>query len=159
AEALADLQQRVRSTPGDAKLRTFLFQLLAVTGQWDRALAQLDMAGQLDPGALPVVQMYRDAIQAEAPGAGRVPGRRPPGGFGEPERGGARRLEALKCAGEGREPQAAALRAQALEQAPALSGRVVTAATPASGDEPPAGDPFEWIADADSRLGPMIEAV
>jgi type VI secretion system protein ImpE len=159
AEALADLQQRVRATPGDAKLRTFLFQLLAVYGQWDRALAQLDMAGQLDPAALAMVQMYRDAIRAEALRGEMFAGRRTPVVFGEPESWVALMLEALKCSGEGREPQAAELRAQALEQAPALSGRVVTASTPASGDEPPAGEPFEWIADADSRLGPMIEAV
>src|SRR5262245_23656837 len=159
AETLADLQQRVRQSPGDAKLRTFLFQLLAVNGQWDRALAQLDMAGQLDPAALAMVQTYRDAIQAEALRAEMFTGRRTPVVFGEPEPWVALMLEALKCSGEGREPQAAELRAQALEQAPAVSGRLVTAATPTSGDEPPAGDPFAWLADADSRLGPLVEAV
>ena len=38
-EALAAAQAQVRQHPQDAKLRTMLFQLLAVTGQWARAVA------------------------------------------------------------------------------------------------------------------------
>ena len=37
-EALAALQSEVRNQPADAKLRTFLFQLLCVLGQWERAM-------------------------------------------------------------------------------------------------------------------------
>ena len=62
ADTLAELQQRIRSAPGDASLRTFLFQLLSVTGNWERALAQLGVAGELDAGAIAMVQTYRDAI-------------------------------------------------------------------------------------------------
>jgi len=36
--ALARLQEDVRARPADAKLRNFLFQLLCVVGQWERAL-------------------------------------------------------------------------------------------------------------------------
>src|SRR5204863_965762 len=52
ADALKRLQERVREKPQDAKLRTFLFQLLCVLGQWDRAQAQLELCGQLDHGTL-----------------------------------------------------------------------------------------------------------
>ncbi len=55
--ALKALQEQVKKSPIDAKLRIFLFQLLAVNGQWKRAQAQLELAGQLDseaePGAEP----------------------------------------------------------------------------------------------------------
>ena len=51
------------------------------------------------------------------------------------------------------------MRAEALEQAPAIAGRVVTAADAPQGDAPPEGTPFEWLADADSRLGPILEAI
>ncbi|MBS1173150.1 MAG: impE, partial [Proteobacteria bacterium] len=44
AAALKLLQDQVRARPGDAKLRVFLFQLLCVLGQWERALNQLDTA-------------------------------------------------------------------------------------------------------------------
>ena len=43
AAALAHLQEQVRAKPADARLRIFLFQLLCVTGQWDRALNQLSV--------------------------------------------------------------------------------------------------------------------
>lgn len=46
--ALASLQDAVRGNPDDAKLRTFLFQLLCVMGDWKRAVAQLKLCAQLD---------------------------------------------------------------------------------------------------------------
>jgi type VI secretion system protein ImpE len=159
AENLSELQARVRQSPGDARLRTFLFQLLAVVGQWDRALTQLGVAGDLDPGALAMVQTYRDALKAEALRAEVFAGRRTPVVFGEPEPWVALVLEALQRTAHGQHDKAAALRAEAFEQAPATAGRIVTAAMESTGDEPPAGERFAWIADADSRLGPMLEAV
>ena len=42
--------EQVRSEPANAKLRVFLFQLLCVNGDWDRALSQLNVAGELDAG-------------------------------------------------------------------------------------------------------------
>ena len=157
-EALAALQLRVRKAPGDGSLRNFLFQLLAVMGQWDRALTQLGVAGELDAGAIAMVQTYRDAVQAEALRADVFAGRRAPVVFGEPAPWVALMLEALKLSGEGHHAKAAELRAKALEDAPATPGHIVTAAHAPAGDAPPAGDAFEWLADADSRLGPMFEA-
>jgi type VI secretion system protein ImpE len=161
AETLAELQNRVRTQPGDAKLRTFLFQLLSVMGQWDRAINQLGVAGELDVSALAMVQMYREALKCEALRADVFAGRRSPVVFGDPEPWVALVIEALKLSAEGRHEQAATLRAQAFEQAPATSGKLLTAAAEAAatGDDRPAGEPFEWIADADSRLGPILEAV
>jgi type VI secretion system protein ImpE len=65
AEALKLLQEQVRSRPQDAKLRVFLFQLLCVLGQWERALTQLDTAAGLDASALAMREMYREAIRCE----------------------------------------------------------------------------------------------
>ena len=42
----------------------FLFQLLGVMGQWERAATQLKVAAELDP-AMPMVQTYREAIRCE----------------------------------------------------------------------------------------------
>lgn len=159
AETLQELQQRVRQSPGDARLRTFLFQLLAILGQWDRSLAQLGVAGELDAGTLAMVQTYREALKCEALRAEVFAGRRSPVLFGDPAPWMALVLEALKRSAEGRHERAAELRAEAFEAAPAAAGRAVTAAMAPQGDEPPAGEPFEWLADADSRIGPMLEAV
>lgn len=145
-EALARLQEQVRAAPADPKLRVFLFQLLCVLGRWDRALAQLQVAGDLDAGALAMVQTYREAIRCEALRGEVFAGLRSPLVFGEPEQWLALLLEALRLAAEGRYDEASGLRAQAFDAAPATAGTLD-------------GQPFEWIADADGRLGPVLEAV
>jgi type VI secretion system protein ImpE len=55
-------------------------------------------------------------------------------------------LQALKLTGEGHLAQAAQLRAQALDAAPTSAGTLN-------------GARFEWLADADSRIGPCFELV
>ena len=57
--AAADSRQ-----PGRCQAARFLFQLLAVQGQWDRALTQLNMAGEMDAAHLAMVQTYREAFAA-----------------------------------------------------------------------------------------------
>src|SRR5512134_3399538 len=83
--ALLQLQEEVRARPADAKLRVFLFQLLCVLGQWERALKQLDVAATLDPGALAMAQTYREAIRCELVRAEVFKGKKSPLLFGEPE--------------------------------------------------------------------------
>jgi type VI secretion system protein ImpE len=66
AAALAHLQEQVRAKPADPRLRIFLFQLLCVLGQWERALNQLDVASGLDTEALAMAKTYGDAVRCEA---------------------------------------------------------------------------------------------
>src|SRR3954469_4055419 len=146
AAALVHLQERVRANPSDSRLRIFLFQLLCVTGQWDRALTQLGVASNLDPEAMAMAQTYGDAVRWEAIRDGVFAGRKSPLIFGEPEQWLALLIEALLVAGRGELERSAELRALAFEVAPAPAGAVD-------------GRPFEWIADADSRLGPVLEAI
>lgn len=145
-QALRALQARVREAPADASLRVFLFQLLAVLGSWDRARTQLDVAGELDASALGMVAVYRQALLAEGLRAEVFAGRRTPVVFGEPEEWVALMFEALRLTALGRDAESQAARARAFDAAPATPGRID-------------GEPFEWIADADPRLGPMLEAV
>jgi type VI secretion system protein ImpE len=143
--ALAALQDAVRKDSANPKLRVFLFQLLSVLGQWNRALTQLNVAGELDAGALPMVQTYREAIQCEALRAEIFAGRRAPILFGEPEPWMAQLAEALKLDASDAD-QAARLRSEAFESAPASPGSID-------------GQEFAWLADADGRLGPVLEAI
>jgi len=83
-EALAALQQQVRDNPADAKLRVFLFQLLSVLGQWDRALTQLNVAAEVDAKNLLLAEIGRNALAAEAFRAEVFAGRRQPLVFGQP---------------------------------------------------------------------------
>jgi type VI secretion system protein ImpE len=143
--ALAALQDAVRKNAADAKLRVFLFQLLSVMGQWPRALTQLNVAGELEPLAIPMVQTYREAIQCEALRADIFAGKRAPLIFGEPQPWLAQLIEALAL--DATDPaRAAVARAQALESAPASPGQID-------------GVPFAWLADADQRLGPVMEII
>lgn len=150
--AVARLQAQIRSQPADASLRVFLFQLLCVQGDWKRALNQLNVSGELDAGTLAMVQTYRECIQCEALREQVFQGRKVPMLFGEPEAWVALLIEALLRDGRGDHADAASLREQAFEQAPASRGR----ARVEGRDEELA---FAWIADADMRLGPVLEAV
>jgi type VI secretion system protein ImpE len=144
--ALARLQEDIRARPSDAKLRVFLFQLLCVLGQWDRALNQLKVASEMEPLALPMAQMYGDAVRCEAMRDEVFDGRKSPMVLGEPEQWLALLIESRLIAGRGEAAHAEELRARAFEEAPASSGALD-------------GQPFEWVADADSRLGPVLEAI
>ena len=144
--ALKLLTEQVRAHPQNAKLRVFLFQLLCVLGQWERALNQLNVALELDSQMLPMVQTHREAIACETLRLQVFAGQKVPVLFGEPETWIALLIEALLRDGRGEPDEARRLREQALEQAPATAGSVD-------------GQAFAWIADADARLGPTLEAV
>jgi type VI secretion system protein ImpE len=144
--ALNHLQQRVRTEPANADLRVFLFQLLCVMGQWDRALTQLSVAADLDAKALAMAQMYREAIHCERLRDEVFAGRKSPVVFGEPEEWLALLIESLLVTSRSNASESGPLRERAFEAAPTTSGRI---------DD----QPFEWIADADMRLGPVCEAI
>ena len=145
-ECLAALQGEVRGSPADAKLRTFLAQLLMLTGDWDRAVNQLQVAGELDASALPMKHAYSAAIQCERLRAAVFEGERLPLILGDPPEWIAPLLQALATLAKGHPEEAAGLRERGLEGAPATAGSVN-------------GTAFDWIADADSRLGPVLEVV
>ncbi len=144
--ALKALQDEIRNRPADAKLRVFLFQLLCVLGRWERAMQQLQVIGELDAAALPMVQAYREAIHCEGLRDAVFAGRKVPLLFGEPEEWLALLVEALLKDGQGQAADAQHLRERAFELAPATAGQAD-------------GQAFEWIADADMRLGPLLEAL
>jgi type VI secretion system protein ImpE len=143
-EQLDELKTAIRAAPGQAALRVYLFQLLAVMGQWQKSLDALQAAAQLDDKAAPMARAYREAIRCEVLRAEVFAGRRSPNILGEPPSWMGWLVEALRRLGQGDAAGAATLRAQAFDDAPETPGRL--------NDEP-----FEWIADADSRLGPVCE--
>ncbi|MEM6617728.1 MAG: type VI secretion system accessory protein TagJ [Pseudomonadota bacterium] len=140
------LVSEVRKKPADAKLRIFLFQLLCVRGEWERALTQLKVCGEMDPASLPMVQSYREAIACEGVREKVFAGQTAPLVFGEPAEWLALLIQALGPLAQGNPEGAADLRARAFESAPATAGTAD-------------GEAFEWIADADMRLGPVLEII
>jgi len=144
--AQAAATSAVKAQPADGRHRIALFQLLCVHGAWERALGQLDVIAQLDAQALPMVGTYREAIKCEAVRAAVFEGRATPLAFGEPRRWLALMVEALHAHARGEAAAASRLRDEALGEAEAAAGTCN-------------GESFEWIADADTRLGPVLEAI
>jgi type VI secretion system protein ImpE len=143
---LARLENEIRGNPGDVRLRTYLFQVLALRGKWDRALSQLQVTAQLSKAAIPMAQTYREAIRCEVYRAEVFAGRRQPSIFGEPPAWAGGLVESLRLLAQGSVAQAEQMRDEALEAAPTTPGKIGDTA-------------FAWIADADSRLGPVCEAI
>ena len=144
--AMEALSAQVRKAPADARLRVFLFQMLCLRGEWKRAVQQLKVCAELDPKADTMARAYREAILAEAFREQVFAGRKQPLVFGAPQEWMAQLLGALAADAAGQGAEAAALRARAFDAAPAASGQIN-------------GQPFAWIADADTRLGPVLEVV
>lgn len=139
-ESLAALQDEIRKAPANPKLRIFLAQLLMVNGAWNRAHNQLKVASEMSPEAHLMAAIFRPLIELEAFRKEVFSGQRSPLIFGEPEPYMGKLVRALSTQGE----ETQSLRAAALEEAPASSGQFN-------------GRPFEWIMDADARMGPTLE--
>ncbi|CAA0096864.1 Uncharacterised protein [BD1-7 clade bacterium] len=147
-EALSELMQGVREDPADSSKRVYLFQLFAVMGDFQRALNQLNVLGEMDAKTLMMVQTYRQLIQCEQFREHVFAGNSSPLVFGDPEPSVALMLEALKLSAAGEHEHAAALRTEAFIDIRAAAGNVSI----------DGAESFEWIADADSRIGPFVEA-
>jgi type VI secretion system protein ImpE len=145
-DALTALEAQVRAEPADAKLRVFLFQLLSAMGNWERAMSQLNVAAELDALNLLMAQVCGAALNCEVLRAEIFAGKRSPLVFGEPDEWVGLLVQANQMIAEGKYKASQKLRERAFDLAPAIAGSVD-------------GVAFEWIADADTRLGPVLEAI
>ena len=83
-EALTQLQEEVRASPGDEKLRVFLFQLLSVLGRWDRALTQLGVLAGMSADSMMLARVFEPVVHCEMLRREIFAGRRTPVIFGWP---------------------------------------------------------------------------
>ncbi|PVZ67687.1 type VI secretion system accessory protein TagJ [Pelagibaculum spongiae] len=133
----------VKHQPDIAKERIFLFQLYCLSGQWKKALVHLNASAKLEPLALAMAQAYRECIGCEIFRAEVFLGKRKPLILGEPPHWISGVIEALS---EKDPDKASSMRRVAFENAEASSGKINEI-------------DFEWIADADSRIGPVLEVM
>ncbi len=124
----------------------FLFQLLAILGEWDKARRQLDTIAQLSPEASMLATAYGQAIESEGVRATFFSS----GGEIHLHGGGspwmADLAEALSLFATGDAAGGDAARERAFDAAPDTPGTID-------------GTAFDWIADADARFGPALEAI
>lgn len=146
AARLTQIEAQIRAQPALAAHRWALFQLLCVMGHWERAVQQLQVYAQLDPQQGPAAQACRDLIRAERWRAQVLAGRERPGFVFDAPSWVEGLLEALRLCATGQLDEADLVRERALDQAPLVRGRS-------------ADLQLDWIADSDSRLGPVCEVV
>lgn len=144
--ARAALVEAVRAAPQDQGARMFLWQLMAVSGEWDKAAIHLRTLASLSPEAQMLATVYHQAMAAEAERAQAFAGKRPfpvlMGGGGWIDDLSA----ALADFAQGRHAEGEQRRDRAFDAAPSSSGEID-------------GRAFEWVADADARFGPALEAI
>jgi len=64
-EAVQVLSAELRNNPSDTRRRTFLFELLCFSGEYDRAEKQLAVLAEAGPNSEIGALLYRSALQAE----------------------------------------------------------------------------------------------
>jgi type VI secretion system protein ImpE len=143
--ARAALVEVVRTSPGDASARMFLFQLLALGGEWDKAKTQLTTLAQLSPEAQMLSVVYGQAMEAERERAevfaGRAEARQH---VTSPWVEGL--IEAIHHFANSRDAEGMRARDAAFDAAPDSAGTLD-------------GQAFDWIADGDGRFGPCFEMI
>jgi type VI secretion system protein ImpE len=109
-------------------------------------MTQLKIAADLDAENLPMAHVCGAALNSEALRGDVFSGERSPLFLGEPQEWVGWILQANQMAGKGHYKESQELRERAFDRAPAVPGSVN-------------GHDFEWIADADPRLGPILEVI
>jgi len=142
--ALAAVKAAIRKAPTDSDLRFTLFQTLAATGDWEGASNQLVAYSELTGRQSPLGVIFNDLIKAEVLRKLVFEGVKHPVVFGEPPEWLPLLVQAGVHFAHSEWEAAMSLRSQALDAAPGVSGTVN-------------GQPFQWLMDGDTRLGPVLE--
>ncbi|WP_310498767.1 type VI secretion system accessory protein TagJ [Sandarakinorhabdus sp.] len=145
AGARQSLAALLRQEPGNSQARQFFWQLIAVHGEWEKAGTQLQALSTTEPKAMMLAGVYNQALAAMIARDKVFAGKERPKSIVGTEPWVEALLDAIH-ASNCKDPGAAAMNAAALEAAPANSGTLN-------------GEAFAWIADADSRFGPMMEII
>jgi type VI secretion system protein ImpE len=151
--ARQELFEQVRANPSDERVRMFLFQLCSLVGEWERAKAQLQMLAKLDPKMQMLSVAYNQCIDAEAKRAQVFAGETLARILADADWA-ASLAEALAARAKG-EADAADLYDAVFDAAPTSPGTAEAIAENGAEEELS----FDWIADADPRLGPATEAM
>lgn len=141
---ISQVQGLIRANPAKVEHRIHLAQLLMVAGKWEPCLQQLQITAQLDPKATAMAQTYRALIQAEICREQTFKGQRDPLGFGETAHWQDLLAEALIARANNQIQLADKFQQQAFDLAPCNTFSIN-------------GNEANWIADGDSRLGPICE--
>ncbi|MEE4411136.1 MULTISPECIES: type VI secretion system accessory protein TagJ [unclassified Serratia (in: enterobacteria)] len=147
-DIFAQVLAQVKERPQDLKAREVLFKLYGIQGQWDKALLQLQTLALLDEGAQKRIELYKNLVFSEMQRMQVLTGERQAATLqGDTPQW----MEKLQQANAehyaGKAEEARISRQDAFELAPESAGKSDTLGE------------FSWIADSDSRLGPVCEFI
>lgn len=145
-DSLEKLKVEIRKEPAKPELRTYLFQLLCIVGDYKSAMTQLNVAADMDEANKLMARVCGPLLNCEVLRDDIFNGLNSPLVFGEPEKWLGLMVQALMLDGKKEHEAAAKLREEAIDHAEPIPGTIN-------------GDPFDWLADADSRLGPVLEII
>ena len=145
AREMEDINAAIRAEPLAASHRLALARIRLVQKEYSKALQQLQLACQFDAEVEPEAQLVRMLVRAEQVREAVFDGKILPDLLEAAPAWLEKLIGALRESGE----KAAAMRQEALSEAPPSKGSY--------GESEPS--PFEWIADGDERLGPVIEVI
>lgn len=146
--ALAAVKDSVRAKPGDGDLRLVLVHLAALAGDWEPAVKQLKLYGDLatDDKRQLLVITVTSLIEAETQRAAVMAGGREPLIFGDPLPWVGDLIQMHRHLLAGETEAALRCRDQVVEAAESVSGTID-------------GKHFPWLGDTDSRFPAVFEAI
>ncbi|HET9373379.1 MAG TPA: type VI secretion system accessory protein TagJ, partial [Chthoniobacterales bacterium] len=115
-------------------------------GEWQRAHTQLQVLAAMDSDSMMLARIFEPILLCEAFRADVFAGKRTPVIFGQPPEWIGFLVQAMEHFGKGEFQAGAKLRDQAFAAASMSTGTIN-------------GETFDWIADADERLGPVLEVI
>lgn len=146
--AIDQLNQDVKSHPADSHSRTFLFELLCLSGDYDRAERQLDAIVKLggDVSVEVGAQVYRNTLEAERARHKLFSEGGRPGFLTDQPQYVSLHLDAMKMLVENRPAEAKALLEESDSSRSPVKGRAE-------------GKDFQSFRDSDDLIGPFLEAI
>lgn len=164
-ESLTRLEDQVRQSPASAGHRWALAEMLCLFGHWERALKQLQIGAQLQQRQEAAqwnarAQMLRGLVRAEAQRLEVFAGQLLPQPVVDRPQWMEDLARAIALNVQGKHTKADSIRRAALDAAPTravICERVVDAG--AGAPEATVEQTLDWIADSDTRLGPVCEFI
>lgn len=145
-DGIRQAEQQVRENPAQSVCRHGLFQLLCITGDWSRALQQLQLCARVDANYIQEARLFRELIRCEMFRHSVFQGEQRPGFILPQPVWTESLLVALACEANGETREADRHRTTALEAITEINGQWN-------------GGTFDWVNDSDSRTGPVLELV
>ncbi len=136
--------EAVKGAPLDENERLFLFELLVLAGQWDRAGRQLDALNYPDPERGATMAVYRSLLDAERQRHETLTSGQPPQFLIEPPADAQQRVQALEHLAQNRPDEAASILQQLDESEPSIAGKLN-------------GNSFQLLRDCDDLFATVLE--